>query len=137
MVLLAMASRGKQKVVWILIFVLTTGAICCGDQFDHLTPRFPDTIQNLHSISYGNGAYVAVGSGGTIISSEDTLTWSSLPSGTSNDLSGVVFGNGMFVTVGKSGSSTGATILTSVDGRSWTPRSSGGVNDLNSIGYGN
>ena len=50
-----------------------------------------------------SGLYVAVGSGGTILTSSDGTTWTSRTSGTSNTLNGVTHANTTFVTVGTSG----------------------------------
>jgi len=51
---------------------------------------------------------VAVGDGGTILTSPDGVSWTERDSGTSNWLWGVTYGNGTFVAVGDYG-----TILTS------------------------
>jgi hypothetical protein len=51
---------------------------------------------------------VAVGSGGTILTSPDGVKWTRRTSGTNNLLYGVTYGNGLFVAVGDRG-----TILTS------------------------
>jgi hypothetical protein len=59
-------------------------------------------------VTYGNGTFVAVGEGGTILTSPDGVSWTARTSGTSNWLDGVAYGNGLFVAVGDRG-----TILTS------------------------
>lgn len=56
----------------------------------------------LSDITYGNGTFAAVGSGGTIMTSLDTVnwdTWYSPP--TYNTLMGVTYGNNSFVGVGE------------------------------------
>ena len=59
-------------------------------------------------MTYGNGTFVAVGVGGTILTSPDGVNWTAQNSGTNNHLRGVTYGNGTFVAVG-----LGGTILTS------------------------
>jgi hypothetical protein len=54
----------------------------------------------LYCVTYGNGTFVVVGSGGTILTSSDGVTWTQRTSGTSNRLYGVTYGNGTFVAVG-------------------------------------
>jgi hypothetical protein len=53
---------------------------------------------------------VAVGKGGTILTSPDGVSWTARASPTGNYLFGVTYGNGLFVAVG------GGTILTSRTG---------------------
>jgi hypothetical protein len=83
-------------------------------------------------VAYGNGTFVAVGNGGTILTSPDGVSWTQRTSGTSNSLSGVTYRNGTFVAVG-----LGGTILTSPDGVTWTQRTSGTRNWLSGVTYGN
>jgi hypothetical protein len=58
-------------------------------------------------VTYGNGLFVAVGTGGTILTSPDGVNWTVQASG-GNHLHSVTYGNGTFVAVGE-----GGTILTS------------------------
>jgi hypothetical protein len=68
--------------------------------------------------------YVAVGAGGTVLTSLDGTTWTAQAPLTTNDLTAITFG-GQFVAVGK-----GGVILTSLDGLAWETRTSGTTNDL-------
>ena len=86
----------------------------------------------LLGVAYGNGLCVAVGNGGTILTSPDGASWTLRNSGTGKDLYGVAYGNGLFVAVGE-----GGIILTSPDGVSWTAQSSGMGNGLLGVAYGN
>ena len=62
---------------------------------------------------------MTVGNSGTILTSNDGISWTKRTSGTSKVyLGGVTYGNGLFVTVGES-------IFTSTDGIYWTERNSG------------
>ncbi len=65
-----------------------------------------------------------------MLSSPDGNNWSTLDSGTLNDLASVAYGNGVFVTVGKLG-----TILTSHDTSEWTRRNSGTSHDFYGVKY--
>jgi hypothetical protein len=69
----------------------------------------------LWSIAAGPGTLVAVGDGGTILSSPDGANWTRRDSGTTDWLVGVTYGDGKFVAVGDNG-----RVLTSPDGTAWT-----------------
>ena len=76
-------------------------------------------------------SYVSVGDSGTILTSSDGTTWTSMTSGTSKLLNDVTHGNSIFVTVGY-----GGTILTSPDnGTTWNDRSK--TKRLWGVTYGN
>jgi hypothetical protein len=71
----------------------------------------------LFGVTYGNGLWVTVGSGGTILTSPDAVAWTRRTSGVTAGLREVAFGAGAFVAVGPN-----RTVLTSPDGVEWTPR---------------
>ncbi len=89
----------------------------------------------LEQITYGGPAggklYVAVGWGGTIITSPDGLTWSQPTSGTAANLADAEYGGGQFVVAG-----WGGTILTSPNGSAWTAQSSGTGANLYDLAHG-
>ena len=87
---------------------------------------------SLSNVGYGNGTYVAVGSG-CIFTSTDASTWTSRTSPTAAFLQGVAYGNGIFVAV----AFTGAIIKSTDNGVSWTSVTSGTSSDLNGVAYGN
>jgi hypothetical protein len=89
------------------------------------------TDHQLEDIIYGNGLFVAVGMGGTILTSEDTVNWNSAPSGTGGWFHSITFGFGKFYAVGSSG-----IIVSSSDGQNWSVISSGISGDLYSITFG-
>jgi len=76
------------------------------------------------SVAFGNGAFVAVGSGGQgnrAMRSLDGKTWTSGQSASDNPWSAIAYGNGVFVAVASSGSNR---CMTSVNnGLTWTGRS--------------
>ena len=101
---------------------LIFSAVGRADPLDTWTWRnpFPPAV-NLSAVAYGNGQFVAVGFGGTIVTSTDGVSWVQRESGTQNYLKGVAYGNGQFVAVGDgydpaTGENMNSAILTSVDG---------------------
>jgi YD repeat-containing protein len=82
-------------------------------------------------VTYGNGQFVAVGVGGTIVTSPDGVTWTQRSSGTTKDIYGVVFGNNLYVAVGAEG-----LVMTSSDAITWTIQTSGTQAVLYTVAYG-
>ncbi len=75
-----------------------------------------DTSQHLRSIARSDsGLYTAVGDAGSIITSEDAISWNKTYAGTLEKINGVIWAMGKFVAVGDKG-----VILTSSDGKDWT-----------------
>ena len=98
------------------------------------TLRVPG-FNNLRSVTYGNGLFVAVGEfhdGGTILTSPDGVNWTQRVPGTSNDLESVGYGNNTFVAVGWYG-----IIFTSPDGVNWMVQTSPTRAFLSGVTYGN
>jgi hypothetical protein len=58
---------------------------------------------NLNSVTYGSGQYVAAGDSGTILNSPDGINWALDLSGTINNFNSVINGNSQFVAVGDNG----------------------------------
>ena len=87
---------------------------------------------DILSVTYGNGMFVAVGKSGSIVTSTDGITWTKQTSPVSSTLIAVTYGNGMFVAVGESGS-----IVTSTDGITWTKQTLKDRSILNAVTYGN
>ena len=90
-------------------------------------PISPGTA--LTSICYGT-EWVVVGNSGTILSSSDLRNWTTVKSGTANNLNGVFSEPFNYVAVGD-----GGTILTSPDGSAWTVQSSGVTSSLYSYTF--
>ena len=87
---------------------------------------------DLCGVTYGNNKYIAVGSGGAILSSSDGSTWTSEASGGTELLNGVTYANNKFIAVGESG-----VIISSSDGSTWTSETSGVSESLLGVTYGN
>jgi hypothetical protein len=96
----------------------------------NLTMCNSGTSENLYDIVYATNKFVAVGTSGTIITSTDGVTWTSVTSGTTNDLNKIVFNSttNRFVIVGNSG-----TVLTSSTGFVWVSQNSGTSQNLYGI----
>jgi hypothetical protein len=95
--------------------------------------RNPTPFANqLNSICYGDGKFVAVGAGGVIHTSPDGVSWDDGRRPVTGNLYNVIFVNGQFFAVGGNGA-----IVTSADGYSWTNEVSGTTNTLYAIAYGN
>jgi hypothetical protein len=86
---------------------------------------------NLNSVTFGGGRYVAVGGQGALLISTNATDWQSVDSGTSNELRRVVYGRDKYVAVGDAG-----TILESTDASQWWPAISGSYETLNGVAYG-
>lgn len=74
----------------------------------------------LYGIAASPGRYMAVGTNGAMVTSEDAYTWSRLPPVTDQELRGTAWAGGVWLAVGASG-----TVLRSLDGERWEPVHSG------------
>jgi Immunoglobulin I-set domain len=79
-------------------------------------PRTSPTTRHLWGVAYGDGRFVAVGDGGTILTSESGGEWSVVPTTFQGDLYAVRYVNGQFM----AGTTNG--ILVSTDAQQWTYR---------------
>lgn len=84
----------------------------------------------LRSVAWGEGTFVAVGDGGTVVGSSDGLTWGGLYSNTTQDLVRVVYVGDRFVAVGDDG-----TVLTSPEGYFWTREASNCRDRITGVGW--
>jgi len=84
---------------------------------------------SLSGLAFGNGVFVAVGSGGVVSWSTDGETWNDGTLGTVNR-SRVAFGDGVFLTGGWP-----EGMYSSPDGQTWTP--TGSPDDVDVLGFSN
>jgi len=91
-------------------------------------PASSGTTVPLAGVAWSGERFVAVGAGGTVLTSLDGSAWAGATSGTSADLSGVLWTGSQFLAVGAAG-----TVLGSADGLAWTARTSGVTVDLLSV----
>ena len=86
----------------------------------------------FHTVTFGKGLFVAVGTHSGIATSETGEEWALQNLGTGQFFKWAAYGNDAFVIVG-----LGGTILSSPDGTNWTPAVSGTLFDLNRVEFGN
>jgi hypothetical protein len=127
--------------------VMTVGKsgtiITTSNGFDFIF-QSPPVTNDLHGVAFASWTeghvpntttikrHVAVGSEGTIITSDNGLDWTRRNSGSTLPLKAATYGSGLFVVVG-----AGATILTSSNGISWHSEYSPLGLDLNDVAFGN
>lgn len=90
----------------------------------------PGTDRLLRAVTSNGRRMVAVGDGGTILSSVDGAAWSKSKLEQSVDLTDLLYAGGLFVAVGEEG-----TVLTSPDGLKWTAQESGVYGELTQVLY--
>ena len=89
------------------------------------------TASDLHDVAWVAGRYLAVGAGGTVLTSPDMVGWEVLSSPTTADLVGVTWTGTRFVAVGEAG-----TVLVSPDGQSFDLRQAGVDRRLRDVASG-
>ena len=95
------------------------------------TNQTPASSSVWYGVAYGNNMFVAVATGGQIMSSPDGVTWSTqTPLGT-QAWDSVTFGNNLFVAV-----STAGSVMYSSNGTSWFLGTSTGSYAWRSVAYG-
>jgi hypothetical protein len=89
------------------------------------------------SVTYGNGKFVAVASGGAnrVMTSPDGVTWTAQTAAVANSWMSVTYGNGKFVAVANTGTQE-SRVMTSPDGVSWTAHAAAELNYWWSVTYG-
>jgi len=75
----------------------------------------------INKIIY-NGVFIAVGNGGSIITSQDGINWTVRNSGTTDNLNSIAYNNGVYVAVG-----AGGRIVRSTDGINWSSATVSGI----------
>ena len=84
----------------------------CAAEWQSVQSGLP--AEDLYSVAYGNGLYLAAGSHGALLTSPDGLAWTPRISGTTYRLKGLAYGGDQYVAVDDQGS-----VLTSPDGMTW------------------
>jgi hypothetical protein len=103
------------------------------------TVRTGSASSSWGNVAYGNGLFVAVGTGNTtdsVMTSPDGKNWTNQTVPVANGWISVAYGNGLFVAVSSNGT-TNDNIMTSPDGINWTSRTSPVANQWWSVAYGN
>lgn len=124
-----------KKITKLTLIPLAFGS-CFLCQVSQAEPTFQGTLvavdEPLYAVTHAANRFVAVGHGGTIMTSADGLAWTKQVSGTPCSLHSLAYGHGLFVTVGNEG-----VILTSKDGAGWISRPSQTDERLRGVAYGN
>jgi len=100
-----------------------------GDPYSFL-PQGTPPLNSVASDSIGR--FVAVGSSGTLLTSDDGINWSNRNPNTSASLNDVAYGNGRYVAVGNNG-----TAITSIAGNAWGLFPQFTTSQLRGVTYGN
>ena len=108
--------------------LLSPGLLATSPDGVSWTTRNIDTAATLLDVCYGAGRFVAVGTEGVILASDDGTVWSaqSTSNGSRVRFVSVTYGAGLFVAVCLTDNAPapvrGRSIYTSSDGKAWTPR---------------
>ena len=128
---------GAAKYVAVGAAVGGAGSIFTSVDLVSWTQAMSNTPNDLLSVAFLNGIFVATGANGTLLTSADASTWTPQISNTSNALRGAAFGTGSaaadarFVVVGDAG-----TILTSIGGTTWNLTTLPSLQNLRGITFG-
>ena len=128
---------GAARYVAVGAAVAGAGSIFTSADLVTWIPATSNTPNDLFSVSFLNGGFVATGAGGALLTSPDGTTWTVRNSTTSTALRSTAFGTGSaaagarFVVVGDAG-----TILTSIDGTTWNLTTLSSLQNLRGITFG-
>ncbi len=126
-IFLSVSKRTALAMLW-----LAAISPLAADPLDQWFWRNPLPQGNsLASVVFAQNLFVAVGQGGTILTSSNGTNWILQTSPTANSLANVAWLNGKFIAVGEKG-----TILTSADATNWTIVPSGVTTTLSASAYG-
>ncbi len=100
-----------------------------GDGMGWSMRMLPSGSTSLHGVARSPSAWVAVGDGGTVLSSPDAITWTKRDSGTTSDLRSVTWDGSLFVAVGTDGA-----VSTSADGLAWTHQAAPTTDSFTTVG---
>ncbi len=112
-----MGKRSRGRVIACGALLLLS-RIAIGREWQLVSPV--PSAADLTAVAWAAPGYVAVGKAGTILTSDDGVSWRAVPSPTTSDLAAVTWSGAAFVAVG-----AGGVVLTSHDGASWSLRDSG------------
>src|SRR6266853_1614587 len=114
----------------ILGFWFASVCVEAGNALSRSSWRHPEPQGlTLRGVAYGNGRFVAVGEGGTILTSSNGQQWALASTGQFPALRGVTAGS-LFMAVGEAG-----TIVTSSNGFNWISQASGTSVGLLAVAY--
>jgi len=98
----------------LLAGVRLAGVVAVAHPLDDWQRRSPlPTLESLNGIVFGGGQFVAVGSNGEVLTSNEGTNWAHQVSGASEHLVGIAYGNSRFVAISR------GLALASSDARTW------------------
>tara|TARA_R110000868_G_scaffold404974_1_gene683848 strand:+ start:669 stop:3095 length:2427 start_codon:yes stop_codon:yes gene_type:complete len=97
----------------------------------------PASASSWLAVEFANNLFVAVGTGGKIMTSSDGTTWTSRTPSTTPNFKDVAYGNGVWVAVGSTTGGGPNPLLTSSDGITWTVPATAPAAALAGVVYGN
>jgi hypothetical protein len=121
----------KRAALYSFMTLLVIFNLCFGQSVWEPKTFLPQG-DTLHYIAYGDSMFVAVGTNGCMVTSLNGITWETITSAVTSNLSSITYGNTRFVVAGDSG-----IILTSSNGTTFGTRTSGVTSGLSSVTYGN
>lgn len=112
--------KTQFNAIWATVFAVTLAVLTTSLHAQHPLNSWarrvvPGLTTDLSSVAFGNGTFVAVGAGSTVVTSPDGVNWTVSNAGAYGNLARVRFVNGQFAAVG-----TSDQILFSTDGTGWT-----------------
>src|SRR2546428_3530519 len=121
--------------LWVLLVDAVAGPL---DNW-HLRNPLPATA-DLKKVAFGNGAFVAVGGSGAVLTSTNGINWLAQDSGTDFDFVSVAFGNGVYVAMANaaipnSANSFLAYVVTSTNLVDWSLPTQISTNYLTSVSF--
>lgn len=104
------------------VMVGASGYVATSSDGQTWTARTSGTAQNIYSIDYQNGTYIAGLANGSVITSSDAVAWSAAkPTGSSYSIEGVMYHDGIYFAFAyKSSAPVACEIWYSYDTIAWT-----------------
>ena len=99
---------------------------------------FPAGVPQVRGVTFGNGRFIAVGDGGTVLNSTDGKTWSLTTVGTAPNFRHITWdGASTWLAVAMNAAQSRPEVVwTSLDGATWSQHSSLGVDVFETFGAG-
>ncbi len=129
------SARSRNSVLMVAVAALLL-LLVAGNSF-----AVPDPLANWHwrsqgddlyGVAYGNGKFVAVGGGGTVVTSPDMVRWTKQRITDVHAFNGVIYANSKFVAVADYGD-----VATSTDGPHGLCKTTGIDDNFTAVTYGN
>jgi hypothetical protein len=112
---------GREIAIFLTLLALSTTASAQTGVGASWTLRNPfPTQEYLQAVTWTGSQAVAVGQGGTVLTSPDGVAWTKRSSGVTTALSSVIWSGSQLLAVGD-----GGVALTSTNGITWTRRTTG------------